>query len=110
MNKLKMLALLPSLCLASCSQSSYYGVYEFRLGKTDGAHFGLSIELKDEANEKHEGYQNLKLTADLGSEISLDQMIDDYSEENIILKELLSQLLKIIPEDHSIDGYYNVTE
>lgn len=110
MRKLKLLCLLPSLCLASCSSSSFAGVYEFRLGKTDGAHFGLSVELKDDAYEKREGMKQLFMSADLGSEYSIETLVSQYTEEYPFLAGALEKLLNALPEDHRIDGYYTVTD
>ena len=109
MNRLKMLALLPSLCLASCSQANFYGVYEFRLGKTDGAHFGISVELKEGACEGHDGYQNFSLKADLGSDYSIESLLKDYSDDPII-QQLIEDFVKVLPEDRTIPGYYQITD
>lgn len=110
MRKLKLLCLLPSLCLASCSSSSFAGVYEFRLGKTDGAHFGLSVELKDDAYEKREGMKQMFMSADLGSEYSIETLVSQYIDEYPFLATALEKILNALPEDHRVDGYYTVTD
>ena len=110
MKKLKLLTLIPCMCLSACSKNTIYGEYEFRLGKTDGSHFGLSVELKNEANEAHEGASNLVMRADLGSDFSLEKIVEQYTEEYPFIKELLEPFLNALPEDRSINGYYQVTE
>jgi hypothetical protein len=105
-----MLYLLPTLCLGSCSNFQPYGVYEFRLGKTDGAHFGVSAELKNEVNEKHEGAKNMRLALDLGSEYSIEAIAEQYAEEYPMFEGLINDILKLIPQDHAVDGYYIMTD
>ena len=110
MKKLKMLCLLPSICLFSCSKWSPVGVYEFRLGKTDGAHFGLSLELKDDAYEKREGTKQFSLSADLGSDFSPEAILDEYAEEYPLLELVIPELKSLIPEDNTLNGYYSLTD
>ena len=105
-----MLYLLPALCLGSCSNFQPYGVYEFRLGKTDGAHFGVSAELKNEVNEKHEGAKNMRLALDIGSEYSIEAIAEQYAEEYPMFENLINEILKLIPQDHAVDGYYIMTD
>jgi hypothetical protein len=107
-----MLYLLPTLCLGSCSNFQPYGVYEFRLGKTDGAHFGVSAELKNEENEAHkqDGAKNMRLALDLGSEYSIEAIAEQYAEEYPMFEGLINDILKLIPQDHAVDGYYIMTD
>ena len=115
MKKLKLLTLLPAICLSSCSGSSPYGVYEFRLGKTDGSHIGLSVELLDEINESHkdEDMRNMKLTMDLGSEFSLDKIAEQITDDPVE-QALIEEVLKLIKEagfaDNTITGYYKISD
>ena len=109
MKKLKLFCLLPSLCLGACSQSTYVGKYEFRLGKTDGAHFGISIELKADAYERREGTQQFALAADLGSEFSVDEFAKQYYEKYPILEYILPEILQLLPEDKTLPGYYSLS-
>ena len=114
MNKLKLLSMIPALCLASCSKSTYIGVYEFRLGKTDGAHFGLSVELKDEAYEGIEGMKKIQMVADLGNEIDINSLDASGDEEGIDAKLIIKAFLDLLPEEDkanhriTIDGYYEL--
>lgn len=110
MKKLKLLTLIPCMCLSACSKNTIYGEYEFRLGKTDGSHLGLSVELTDEANDKHEDMSNLVLRADLGSDFSIEKMVEEYSEEYPFIKELLEPFINVLPEERAIKGYYHVTD
>ena len=110
MKKLKLLCLLPSLCLCSCSKWTPVGVYEFRLGKTDGAHFGLSVELKDDAYEKREGTKQMLMSADLGSDFSVDEFLKQYYEEYPILEYILPEILELLPKEKNIQGYYTLTD
>ena len=115
MKKFKLLTLLPAMCLSSCSGSSPYGVYEFRLGKTDGSHIGLSVELLDEKAEVdgHDDFKKMILSADLGSEFSLEniaeQITDDPDEQAII-----EQLIKILEDaglsTEKVPGYYQISD
>ena len=110
MKRLKMLSLVPALCLCSCSQSTPYGLYEFRLGKTDGAHFGVSVELLEEANPDHEGAKKMYLAADFGSDFNIEKVIDEYSSDIPYLADIVKELVKaIIPEDGRFEGYYTLT-
>lgn len=114
MNKLKLLSIIPALCLASCSKNSFIGVYEFRLGKTDGAHFGLSVELKDEAYESVENMKKMEMVADLGDDIDFDEDDFEDSDSFINAKTIIKAFLDLIPEDEkennriAIDGYYQL--
>ena len=113
MKKLKLLTLLPALCLSSCSGSSYYGTYEFRLGKTDGSHIGLSVELLEQEDENHkeDGMRKMLISADLGSEFSIEsiaeQITDDPAEQAFI-----EEIIKLLSIDtkNKIDAYYTVTD
>ena len=115
MKKLKLLTLLPAMCLSSCSGFSPYGVYEFRLGKTDGSHIALSVELLDEINEAHkdEGMRNMKLTMDLGSEFSLDNIAEQFTDDPVE-QALIEEVLKLIKEagfaDNTVTGYYKISD
>lgn len=110
MKRLKMLSLVPALCLCSCSQSTPYGLYEFRLGKTDGAHFGVSVELLEEANPDHEGAKKMYLAADFGSDFNIETVIDEYSSDIPFLADIVKEIAKaIIPEDGRFEGYYTLT-
>lgn len=107
-----MLYLLPALCLGSCSNFQPYGVYEFRLGKTDGAHFGVSVEIKNEEYEERKdiGAKQMTMSLDLGSDFSVEKIIDQYAEEYPFLEIFKQNILDILPEDNSIDGYYVMTD
>ena len=120
MKKLKLLAIIPVMCLSSCSKSDMYGVYEFRLGKTDGSHFGVSVELlKDEAKDAkhtHEGFQKMNLIADFGSEFNAEEMVNKYAENIPYIKdfpflvELVAKSVNnLIPDDGKLPGYYKKT-
>lgn len=109
MKKLKLIGLLPFVCLSACSKSSFAGLYEFRLGKTDGAHFGISVELKDDAYEKREGMKQMFLSADLGSEYSIEAFAEQYEEDYPFIADIVDKVLKALPEDKTIDAYYQVT-
>ena len=114
MNKLKLLSMIPALCLASCSKSTYIGVYEFRLGKTDGSHFGLSVELKDEAYESVENMKKMEMVADLGDDLDFDEDDFEDSDSFINAKTIIKAFWDLIPEDEkennkiTIDGYYQL--
>ncbi len=110
MKKLRLIGLLPFMCLSACSKSSIAGLYEFRLGKTDGAHIGISVELKDDAYEKREGMKQMFLSADLGSEYSIEAFAEQYEEEYPFVADIVSKVLKALPEDKRIDAYYQVTD
>lgn len=114
MNKLKLLSIVPALCLASCSKNSFIGVYEFRLGKTDGAHFGLSVELKEDAYQSVEGMKQMQMVADLGDDLNLDEDDFEDSDSFINAKTIIKAFLDLIPEEEkennriTIDGYYQL--
>ena len=114
MNKLKFLSIIPALCLASCSKNTFIGVYEFRLGKTDGAHFGLSVELKDDAYESVEGMKQMQMVADLGDDLNFDEDDFEDSDSFINAKTIIKAFLDLLPEEDkennriSIDGYYQL--
>lgn len=114
MNKLKLLSIVPALCLASCSKNSFIGVYEFRLGKTDGAHFGLSVELKEDAYQSVEGMKQMQMVADLGDDLNFDEDDFEDSDSFINAKTIIKAFLDLIPEEDkennriTIDGYYQL--
>lgn len=117
MKRFKLVTLVPSLCLMACSNASFTGVYEFRLGKTDGAHFGLSVELKEDAYEGVENMKQMTMIADLGDDLDIDDI--DYSGDSeyfIDPKILIKAFIDLIPEEDrqnnqiKIDGYYNVMD
>ncbi len=114
MNKLKLLSIVPALCLASCSKNSFIGVYEFRLGKTDGAHFGLSVELKEDAYQSVEGMKQMQMVADLGDDLNFDEDDFEDSDSFINAKTIIKAFWDLIPEDEkennkiTIDGYYQL--
>lgn len=114
MNKLKLLSIVPALCLASCSKNSFIGVYEFRLGKTDGAHFGLSVELKEDAYQSVEGMKQMQMVADLGDDLNLDEDDFEDSDSFINAKTIIKAFLDLIPKEEkennriTIDGYYQL--
>jgi len=114
MNKLKLLSIIPALCLASCSKNSFIGVYEFRLGKTDGAHFGLSVELKEDAYQSVEGMKQMQMVADLGDDLNFDEDDFEDSDSFINAKTIIKAFWDLIPEDEkennkiTVDGYYQL--
>jgi len=114
MNKLKLLSIVPALCLASCSKNSFIGVYEFRLGKTDGAHFGLSVELKEDAYQSVEGMKQMQMVADLGDDLNFDEDDFEDSDSFINAKTIIKAFLDLIPAEEkennriTIDGYYQL--
>lgn len=114
MNKLKLLSIVPALCLASCSKNSFIGVYEFRLGKTDGAHFGLSVELKEDAYQSVEGMKQMQMVADLGDDLNFNEDDFEDSDSFINAKTIIKAFLDLIPEEEkennriTIDGYYQL--
>ena len=114
MNKLKLLSIIPALCLASCSKNSFIGVYAFRLGKTDGAHFGLSVELKEDAYQSVEGMKQMQMVADLGDDLNFDEDDFEDSDSFINAKTIIKAFWDLIPEDEkennkiTVDGYYQL--
>lgn len=110
MKKIKLIYLLPALCLSSCSGFSPSGVYEFRLGKTDGAHFGISVNLKDDAYTRYEGTKEMSLTLDLGSDFSIEKIAEEYKEEYPLLEPIITKAISMIPEDKTLPGYYSLTD
>ena len=113
MRKMKLLCLLPILCLSACSKNSYIGTYEFRLGKTDGSHFGISVVLKGDTyvkDDKPTDYKKMTLSAEVGDDFSLSKLIESYEEEYPIITILLSGLIDKLNDVHEINGYYSVTQ
>lgn len=105
------LLLLPLLCLASCGESQFYGDYEFRLGKTDGSHIGLSASLTNEDYAPVKDAKKLVFSAEFGAEFSIQTLIDQYQDTYPlvwnILKGLIDPTKKIEPR---IEGYYVMTQ
>ena len=111
MKRIKLLGLLAMLCLTSCGKAGPYGKYTFRLGKTDGSHFGLSVELKKDDYTAHEGMKQMQLGAELGDDFSVSKIIEQYEEKYPIIALLLEDIIAKIEESDlsSIDGYYQIT-
>lgn len=111
MKKIKALYLLPALLLSSCSNTNnIYGTYEFRLGKTDGTHIGVSATLKDEAYEQIEGMKKMDLKAEFGEEFSIAKTLDEYAEEYPIMENLLLAIKDEFAKIDTIPFYYSLTE
>ena len=109
MNRIRLLALLPILCLPACNNSSVYGKYSFGLGKTDGSHFGISVDLYKEDYPGKEGMKKMKFTAEFGDEFSIQSMIDTYKEKYPIIEVLFDTILKDAENISEINCYYSVS-
>ena len=107
-NRFKLLGLLPALCLSACNNGSYYGTYEFRLGKTDGSHLGLTAKMLKEKYEKRKGYEKLTLSAELGQDFSIEKLVESYEEEYPLIAIFLEDFVKKLENVSSIYGYYAV--
>ena len=81
MKKLKILALLPSLLLCSCGKSDkWVGTYQFRLGKSDGNHMEITVELTSNQDTKYTDYKVMNMAADLGDNMDPTSALDDIEE------------------------------
>ena len=107
MKRLRVLSLLPALLLASCSKVDYAGVYEFRLGKTDGSHLAVTATL---TNEDYivEGSKKMSITADLGAEMSPTAIIEQYGEEYPLLEPFIDIITDEVAGIKEIPLYYSV--
>ena len=106
MKRFRLAYLIPLLCLSSCGESNPYGVYEFRLGKTDGSHVGVSAELSEEAPEGRDDYHKMVLSMDLGNEFSIKKVIDEYPEKYPIVEAIVELLdLDEILKDGNIPSF-----
>ena len=121
MKKLKLLAIIPAMCLCSCSKSDMYGTYEFRMGKTDGTHFGVSATLYNESatTEKHShpDYQKMTLKADFGDEFNPKGMVKKYVEKipyvqdfPFMIESISKVIDEMIPENGELPGYFKLTD
>lgn len=111
MKRFKLASLIPLLCLSSCSGSSPYGTYEFRLGKTDGSHVSIMAEVLNEEVPDKGGAQKITLSVDLGKEFSLLTVLEQYEEKMPIIKVLIDALgiREKIGEIKSVEGYYSLS-
>ena len=109
MNRIRLLALLPILCLPACNNSSFYGNYSFGLGKTDGSHFGINVNLSKEDYPSKEGMKKMTISAEFGDEYSIGSMIESYKEQYPIIEVIFDTLLKDVDNISDIDCYYKVT-
>lgn len=114
MKRFRLACLIPLLCLSSCSKSNPYGLYEFRLGKTDGSHLSVSAELNEKTPEGREGFHEISLSIDLGDEFSIKKVIEEYSDKYPIIGMLVEALgiEQMIEEQKipTVSGYFNLSE
>lgn len=86
MKKLKILSLLPSLLLCSCGKGDRWaGLYQFRLGKSDGNHMEITIELTTTQDEKFSDYKVMNMSADLGDNMDPTSVLDDLEEAGEVI-------------------------
>ena len=109
MKKLSILSLLPAILLTSCGEFKPYGLYQFRLGKTDGNHLEVSAELFDEEHETQKGYKKLVLSADLGDAMSPAAIIESYQDKYPFLEEFLGIITSEMKDIDHIEGFYKLS-
>lgn len=107
MKKLKLISLVPVLFLSSCGQINPVGTYQFRLGKTDDSHIEVTAKITDEAYTI-EGMKKMSLTADLGDELSINKLIEEYLGEDSEIGKFLIE--KIASMNKELPMYYKVNE
>ena len=99
------------LLLSSCSGGfSPYGTYEFRLGKTDGSHLAITVDLSNEDYEAKQGTKKMLLGFDLGSEFSIAKMIDGYEEKYPLFADILERLKDTVKDIKEIEFYYSILD
>ncbi|MCR5348907.1 MAG: hypothetical protein K6E59_04790 [Bacilli bacterium] len=108
---------LPLFCLlgtllASCSKATPYGEYEFRLGKTDGSHIGISAFMSEESYDKVKDARKMTVSASLGADFTLDDLLknvkDKYPFVEMLLEAMEVDTSKSL--DPTLEGYYVVTD
>ena len=109
MKKTFILSLLPSILLMSCGEFKPFGLYQFRLGKTDGNHLELNAELTDVEHGTQKGYNKMVLSADLGQSMSPAAIIESYEDKYPILEDFLEIITSELKELDHIDGFYKLT-
>lgn len=110
-------SLLSLLCLASCGNDSYYGVYKFLLGRQgdDQVRVGLtmnllsdkvSVDVFDEEKGDYvaKDFEKFTVEADIGSmkDALISGLVDDFA--------LDEELLEGFEIPDSIEGYYEVLD
>ena len=110
MNRIKILGLLPVLCLTACGGQSLYGDYSFGLGKTDGSHFGVSVSLSKEAYKGKEGMKKIKFSAEFGDDFSIKDMVDSYKEKYPIIDIFFSLFVNESVNVSEVNGYYYISD
>lgn len=92
------------LCLAplimGCASDSVYGTYGFQMGKETGSHFGIFLNLKNEAYKEIEEAKKFELTASIknGTEESEASVVQEFLE-----------FFKDEHGDVCIPGYFKMT-
>lgn len=94
----------------SCGEFKPFGLYQFRLGKTDGNHLEINAELTDVEHETQKGFNKLILSADLGESMSPSAIIESYEDKYPILEDFLEIITSEIKEIDHIDGFYKLTD
>ena len=110
MKKLTLLGMMTTMLLSSCSGFDPAGTYQFRLGKTGGSHLEVTAVLTNDAYPNVEGARKMKLSADLGDEMSPSALLEQYGEDLPILMPIISIIEEEIKKMDGIDMYYSLTD
>lgn len=88
----------------ACNSKSIAGTYGFQLGKVNGTHFGLFLELTDKPYEGNSEFKNMYLSYNIAMGGSDDgDMMSGLFED-------ISALFKNEDDQVSIPGYYKLTD
>ena len=104
------LSILPAILLSSCGELNPVGTYQFLLGKTDDSHIEITAEVTNVNHEKIEGMKNMYLRADLGDELSISSLIEQYSLKYPIIAPVLDLLQAEFADFKELPLYYKVLE
>ena len=92
--------------LTSCGKNSIAGTYSFQMGKEKGTHFGLFLDLKDDAYTEHEEVVDCKKMS-FSFNVSFPKGDSKETQEEI---GSILDTLKDENGNYSLDGYYKLGE
>ena len=91
--------------LISCGSDSIAGTYAFQMGKENGTHFGIFLNITDNPYEENNEYKDLSL------DLSLSFPSGDDSEETTSMLDAILEYFKDKASGiYTIPGYYKVTD